>query len=155
MNTVYRHSSHQPALREGCKEMMRRLDGAHAISFTFNQQASLRHAEKCLKHWYERASKRLFGRQWSGIPEAKLMQLVLLPENLMGHVHFHGQLRIAPDKEALLRHIAEPIWKSLVPKGETCIRPIYHLEGWLDYATKYEPGWSEVIHLPGWLKYPQ
>jgi hypothetical protein len=152
MNTVYRHSSHQPALREGCKEMMRRLHGAHAITFTFNERYKLNGAEKCLKHWYERTMKRVFGRNWAEVPAPESMQLVLLPENLMGHVHFHGQLRVAPDKEPLLRHVAERIWKSLAPKGEVCIRPIYHLEGWLDYATKYQPGWSEVIQLPDWLK---
>lgn len=151
MNTIYRHSSHQPALREGCKEMMRRLDASHAVTFTFNDRYQLRRAENSLKHWYDRTMKRLFGRNWRTLPSSGTMQLVVVPENLMGHLHFHGQVRINPEREAVLRQIAEPVWKALAPKGEVCIRPIYHLEGWLDYATKYAPGWNEIIQLPEWL----
>ncbi len=132
------HSSIDTPLRSDTKQMLREFNASHVFTLAFHEQINMSNATAKIKRWYRDVMHRLYGRRCFQLHRSQSIEFLLLPEGGTAALHFHGLIRVPPEKLAYFERYALPHWKVIAQKGTLDFRPIDRdrCEGYFSYITK-------------------
>lgn len=148
---TYLHSSVHTEMRSAMKQMLRELNASHVFTLAFHEQINMYDATEKIKRWYRDVMHRLYGRRCFQLHSGQSIEYRLLPEGGAAALHFHGLIRVPPEKLAYFERYALPHWKVVAHKGTHDFRPVDRdrYEEYLSYVTKgaEAPGFRGSILL--------
>ena len=134
---TYLHSSVDTPMRSAMKQMLREFNASHVFTLAFHELINMPNATAKISRWYRNVMHRLFGRRCFQLSPSQSIEFLLLPEGGTAALHFHGLIRVPPEKLAYFERYAIPHWKNIAQKGTLDFRLVDQdkYEGYLPYIT--------------------
>ena len=112
--------------KQGMSQML--FDEAFTLhlTFNFNRNTTLETAKKKLRFWTFDVLRRLYGRSYYRRNPIDTIYYVAFPEYGAdgNNLHLHAPCRVDVTKAIEFRHIAEALWKKIIPSGSLYVQKI-------------------------------